>query len=277
MKKDRDVNRIELILGLAFVIGWVLLSLHMEGVSIPFIDDKSKYEVDYRVIKYEYESQFESELEEALSNQEREVGIIGKPVSRTDIRNLDYSSFWMSGFSTYSAELLDPDSGEPVPATVYRFAYNTHSQESLERKKAEVDEVIGGIISKVPSGADDLTKIRIVHDQLCAALTYETTKTHLHIGDCYGLVNGEVVCSGYAAAFNEAMKELGIESEIIVSETHAWNRVRIGSDVFDVDVTWDDGDCVNESGDPVIEYTYYMLPPEVMAEFPSHQAVDQAV
>lgn len=275
--KKNESSRGESILCLLFVIGWLCLSFHMsDEVPKPsFAKSSEESECGYHVIVYDNGPQFENELEEALSNLEPEVAVIGTTVDFNDFRNLAYSSFWMTGFSTYSEEVRDPVSDEPVLATVYRFTYEVTSKEEVERRKAEVDDAIDSIICEIPYEADEETAIMIVHDELCNVLSYETTRSHQHIRDAYGLVNGEAVCSGYAADFNEAMRRLRITSEIIFSETHAWNRVWLGSGVYDIDVTWDDPDENDEYGDPVINYTYYMLSPELMASFPDHQSVEQ--
>ena len=50
----------------------------------------------------------------------------------------------------------------------------------------------------------------------------------------------DIVCDGYAALYNVFMWELGIESYIVTSKTHAWNLAYLDGKWYHSDVTYSD-------------------------------------
>ncbi len=54
------------------------------------------------------------------------------------------------------------------------------------------------------------------------------------------LVKRKVVCAGYAVAMQFLLQSVGICCAQIVSDTHAWNLVRLGDAMYHVDATWGD-------------------------------------
>ena len=77
----------------------------------------------------------------------------------------------------------------------------------------------------------------------------------------YGcLVEGKANCEGYSKAFNLLAAEMGLESQLITGttdtgENHAWNQVKIGTEWFNLDVTWEDTDVAGE-----IRSEYFLRP-----------------
>lgn len=66
-----------------------------------------------------------------------------------------------------------------------------------------------------------------------------------------GLIDGKAICVGYATILHEALKRVGIKSQIVlgleqkkgvglnVVEGHAWNQVQIDGKWYNADATWD--------------------------------------
>ena len=86
----------------------------------------------------------------------------------------------------------------------------------------------------------------------------------------YGaLIKGVAVCNGYSDSFKLLMDAVGIECDIVYGDAeingeiqkHAWNRVKIDSDYYLVDVTWDDAFPKIPS---VVGYDYFNLTDEMM-------------
>lgn len=102
--------------------------------------------------------------------------------------------------------------------------------------------------SAVSDGMDDLQTAIAVHDYL--VLNCEYDKERLANGtmpnESYGaygaLANHIAVCQGYALAYKYLMNEFGIECYVVTSDAmnHAWNIVRIGDALYQLDATWDD-------------------------------------
>lgn len=129
---------------------------------------------------------------------------------------------------------------------------------------AELERVRDYILEKTANLADDYEKELYVHDYIVERCEY-VDKTGGTYSSSYGcLVKGFASCEGYAKAMKYILDELEIENHLAIgttekenadSEGHAWNIVKINSDYYHVDATWDDpvGDGVRN------EYAYFNL------------------
>lgn len=83
----------------------------------------------------------------------------------------------------------------------------------------------------------------------------------------YGVFfKGTAVCQGYAQAAHLLLWLAGIESRIVVGTAdgadHAWNKVKIGGEYYNLDVTWDDP-VPDEPGR--VRYSYFNITDEELA------------
>ena len=95
-----------------------------------------------------------------------------------------------------------------------------------------------------------------------------TKKNDIH--NIYGaLYNKKVVCEGYARTFKYILDGLGIENVLVsgtgtnssgVTESHAWNYVKIDEKWYGVDVTWDDGQSIDTVGQTDVDDSYFYIP-----------------
>lgn len=89
-----------------------------------------------------------------------------------------------------------------------------------------------------------------IHDYLLQniAYDYENYKKNTVPDDSYtmygALIKGVAVCQGYAYSAKLLLEMAGIEAHIVTGTAngiaHAWNKVRIGGEYYNLDVTWDD-------------------------------------
>ncbi|WP_058301767.1 S-layer homology domain-containing protein [Gorillibacterium timonense] len=89
-----------------------------------------------------------------------------------------------------------------------------------------------------------------IHDYLVlhTAYDYDHYLTDTVPADSYSaygvLFKGTAVCQGYANAAQLLLELAGIDSQIVYGmangDGHAWNKVNIGGDDYNLDVTWDD-------------------------------------
>lgn len=79
-----------------------------------------------------------------------------------------------------------------------------------------------------------------IHDYLVAHSAYDETYTYYSGYDL--LVRKTAVCEGYALAYMDILKRAGLEAVRVFSNdmNHTWTLVKIGSDWYHVDATWDD-------------------------------------
>ncbi|MFB9325882.1 transglutaminase domain-containing protein [Paenibacillus aurantiacus] len=102
----------------------------------------------------------------------------------------------------------------------------------------------------VEPGMSDYEKELAIHDYLVLHTAYDEAnyKQGTVPDDSYSaygaLVKGIAVCQGYANAANLLLNMSGIEAHIVTGtvggEPHAWNKIRLEGDYYNVDVTWDD-------------------------------------
>ena len=76
------------------------------------------------------------------------------------------------------------------------------------------------------------------------------------------LVNGTAVCEGYAQAYMDLMNRAGVPCIIVRSSeemNHCWNLVKLGSQWYHVDVTWDDPSFNKTDVEGYVGHEYFLL------------------
>ncbi len=107
----------------------------------------------------------------------------------------------------------------------------------------ELDKVLSSIITPTMS---DYEKELAIHDYIVSHCAYgyvDYSKEYAY--RAYGvLVQGTAVCNGYAEAMALMLECVGVENEFMTGtadgELHAWNRVKLDGEWYQVDATWDD-------------------------------------
>lgn len=100
--------------------------------------------------------------------------------------------------------------------------------------------------SLFPNGTSGMNKTEIalaIHDYIALHTRYDYTFTNSNMHNSYGaLVNGIAVCQGYALAYIDLLREVGVESYFVSSSNlnHGWNVINTESGWYHSDVTWDD-------------------------------------
>lgn len=163
-----------------------------------------------------------------------------EPVPRDTVRKiyrLVYSQerkyFWLSNIF-YAPE---------DEVNMLRLNY-LYEREDAEHKRGELDFAASEIIGRLPEGASDFEKVVFFHDEIVKGCGFTTEKEH--VNSAYGvLVTGYGQCEGYAAAMAMLCDKAGIPNYTVCGtnsegSTHAWNKIRIDGDWYNVDCTWDD-------------------------------------
>lgn len=115
-------------------------------------------------------------------------------------------------------------------------------------------------------GAGKVQKVLSIHDYLTQNVSYDEDEyagrrhsvlAHMAFG---AIVQKRAVCEGIAYGFCHLARRAGIEATVVNGmangEKHAWNIIKIGSEFFHLDVTWD----MKRSLDPSVRsYDYFCL------------------
>lgn len=104
-------------------------------------------------------------------------------------------------------------------------------------------------------------KERAIAWKIMEEVTYDDERTWIPYNhNILGVLrNGMTVCEGYARTMQVACSYCGLDciyvegAAVVGAESHAWNKVKLGDEWFDVDITWEDGIDTN---DEVIERYY---------------------
>ena len=183
-------------------------------------------------------------------------------------------------------------SREQFREILYRFRYDHPELYDLEgsiRYSYTTDNMVHSVYLSYKTGMDkeafrreaekllqltwgkttDYEKALVLHDALVRGVVYDGNAPHAH--NAYGaIVEGRAVCEGYAKAYQYLLQQLGIQSFIATSKTHAWNLVRLDGKYYYTDVTWDDPlMSIPEESKP-IRYDYFNIPESEIAVDDSH-------
>ena len=110
---------------------------------------------------------------------------------------------------------------------------------------AEQLKIWDGQIAEMETAAE---KERLIHDIVCGHADYNGSAVVDDPQDpemsqsCISAVlfSRTTVCAGYAQLFTLLCSRAGISCVTVTSDTHAWNKVRMGSVWYNVDCTWND-------------------------------------
>lgn len=102
--------------------------------------------------------------------------------------------------------------------------------------------------AQIAAAGTILEKERLIHKLVCDEVTYDETMSADDPDDrqmsqsCISAVlfDKRTVCAGYAQMFALLCGRAGIICVTVTSPGHAWNKVRIGENWYNVDCTWND-------------------------------------
>ncbi len=151
-------------------------------------------------------------------------------------------------------------SGSKYYAQTTAIAYYPYDYAAMNQK---LKSARSSFLSSIPKGATPQETEAIIHDALIDNVTYnygyKSLPAYHSCFTAYGaLVEGNAVCDGYSQAMSYLLQAKGIDSLVVtggVGSTeaiaarygHAWNLVKIGSEWYEVDSTWDDTGDNNEA------------------------------
>ncbi|MDO5560462.1 MAG: transglutaminase domain-containing protein [Oscillospiraceae bacterium] len=193
----------------------------------------------------------------------------------------------------YDAVLTTMETQMYCPTRTYQYSYTEsdsnvskivpeykYSADDTQRIHEEVEAAVSEVLSQVSSEMSQVDIVRLFHDYIINDCEYEdrvNTATDseieemMHQSDydnAYGvLVRHKGVCEGYARAFRYLCLRTGIECELVsgtsCGEGHMWNIVKLGSDWYHIDLTWDDPILYSgKSEHDNIRYNYFNLSDE---------------
>lgn len=180
--------------------------------------------------------------------------------------------FWVTRGSKYSSSAK----GNKVTITFTPEYYMTADEIKVgEDALALIKE---NILNGISQEATDYEKVLYIHDYIIDTTVYDAASAEENDGSgkklsdrvyksasIYGcLVEGKAICTGYTAAFQYLLNDLGVESGRVSGYTvegsatgHQWNYVSVDGEYYYIDLTWDDP--LTEDGSNTKKYTYFLV------------------
>lgn len=177
--------------------------------------------------------------------------------------------FWLGQNYTYALKTFGDYSTFHVEPKVF-----SSDTEEIKQARKKLEAEVELIVRNARAQGNIFSQVRYVHDYMIDNTTYDMATIgvvdsgeeydFLRAVTSYGcLVEKKAICSGYSAAFQLIMQELGLECGRVngtrVSEegSHQWNYVGIDGEYYYTDVTWDDP--VRENGEESRTYEYFLI------------------
>lgn len=216
-------------------------------------------------------------IDEQMDAGEESGDFYVKNISRADIDSINEYICCLNG-SVYKYSILEkPVSDIMKIRLVYNLSDNYYVYrmyrygETFEDTPAtakelyeKVVEILGSVVSEDMS---DYEKELAIHDYIVTNCEYGYTDDNQENAyTTYGaLIDKKAVCNGYAEAMALLLTCVDIDNDIMTGtadgDLHAWNRVCIDGEWYQLDATWDDP--IPDRGD-FAGHMYFNVPDDIM-------------
>lgn len=158
------------------------------------------------------------------------------------------------------------------------------TQEEAIKRAEEIARAIDPFLSSMTDEMSDYEVALAAYENIIKLIKYDSLgldeqKKHPDstlpddIRSIYGVfVDRKAVCAGYARAMQYLLNVLGIECAFIVSDTHAWNLVKLEGDYYHIDATWGCGKNTDPSKyvSDAVNYDFFCLTTEEIMRLEHH-------
>jgi hypothetical protein len=164
-------------------------------------------------------------------------------------------------YDTYTYNISEIQAVVSGTKLTFSMTYDT-DKETYDAGITAADEAYEELAKTFGEKDNTATKVKKIHDYIAKAADYSIESPESD--NLYGVfVNGWAKCDGYARAFNFFAEKAGIDSVMSMGMPvikkddigHAWNKVKIGSSWYVIDITNNDTD--DTLG--FITYDYFMV------------------
>ncbi len=166
----------------------------------------------------------------------------------------------------YEVSLID---GLVVKVLKLKLDYIANDIAEIERMEEQLEKQINTISEKARYYESEYEKEIFIHDSIAASVAYyeydnyEDIPTIKHTA--YGaLVEGSAVCDGITKAFQLILAKANVDSIFVTGTTdgvaHAWNKVKIDGEYYNVDLTSDK--TLGNDNNSLIIHSYFNVTDE---------------
>ncbi|MDR0986116.1 MAG: hypothetical protein LBL98_00255 [Ruminococcus sp.] len=191
-------------------------------------------------------------LRKAVINHDKRIEFTASEVTESFLRKaqrimLEYDSytFDIDEISTMSSGY---ETNGKYRASKYELTFKyLMSKENYMRAVAYADKKVQKFLAEIPEDMSSTQKLLAAHDFIIEECVYDLEYENGYTAYA-AIVYGRALCEGYAKAFQYICEEFGIPCVIAVGMSpnsdngHAWNKVKVGKNWYNIDVTNDDTD-----------------------------------
>ena len=159
------------------------------------------------------------------------------------------------------------------------------SSEEAAKRREKIDVATKAFLTSVTDSMSDYEVTLHIYENIVNLVDYDTiglerqscTELSPEVPDdlrsIYGVfVDKKAVCAGYAKAFQYLLNLCGIECTYVISDTHAWNLIKLEGDYYHIDVTWGDGSDTKRDKVQIaaVNYDCFCITTAELAKLDSH-------
>lgn len=176
------------------------------------------------------------------------------------VYNQEPQLFWLNGRSV-----------------VGRLYYNEVDTDKIAAMQKEIDATVDSLVNEANSKSTTYDKLKVFHDYLVLNSTFEKSdeagnynQTIYNAFSGGTSKQGNIQCAGYAKGMQYLCDKVGIDCMVITGTnekgtSHAWNKVKVEGEWYNIDATWDDP-ILNTPDTTYIRYTFFLVPDEWINE-----------
>ncbi|MDP4090264.1 MAG: transglutaminase domain-containing protein [Bacillota bacterium] len=136
------------------------------------------------------------------------------------------------------------------------FTYTGKADEIRRNKENFYARLSHLLYNVAPEDYTELQKFMAVYEYVCETSNYSPKPSDFDTMTPYSiLARGEGICWGYANLMEYTLNKLGINTDFVKTQAHAWDIVKLGGKLYNTDVTWGAGN----SGTTWNDLTYVLM------------------
>lgn len=162
-------------------------------------------------------------------------------------------------------------------SVVGRLYYNEIDPDKIAAMQKEIDATVNALIKEANTKSTTYEKLLVFHDYLVLNSTFEKSEEAGNYNQTiYNAFSGgtskqgNIQCAGYAKAMQYLCDKVGIDCMVITGTnekgtSHAWNKVKVEGEWYNIDATWDDP-ILSTPITNYLRYSFFLVPDEWINE-----------
>lgn len=162
-------------------------------------------------------------------------------------------------------------------SVVGRLYYNETDTDKIAAMQKEIDATVDSLLKEANSKSSTFDKLKVFHDYLVLNSTFEKSEEAGNYNQTiYNAFSGgtskqgNIQCAGYAKSMQYLCDKAGIDCMVITGTndqgtSHAWNKVKVEGEWYNLDTTWDDP-ILKTPVTNYLRYSYFLVPDEWINE-----------